>query len=121
MDVPLTIKQENQWFHCIFHVIWTNENVKHYAGVMGKLRKMDQSHMADAERTMTAIRPSIELLLDCIRMKKRMGFCSLSGREANILLQYLKTFLMSSGWLMSQIIASLKMGLRLTVCPAKRT
>ena len=92
MDVPLTIKQENQWFHCIFHVIWTNENVKHYAGVMGKLRKMDQSHMADAERTMTAIRPSIELLLDCIRMKKRMGFCSLSGREANILLQYLKTF-----------------------------
>lgn len=92
MDVPLTIKQENQWFHCIFHVIWTNENVKHYAGVMGKLRKMDQRHMADAERTMTAIRPSIELLLDCIRMKKRMGSCSLSGREANILLQYLKTF-----------------------------
>lgn len=92
MDVPLTIKQENQWFHGIFHVIWTNENVKHYAGVMGKLRKMDQNHMPDTERTMTSIRPSIELLLDCIRMKKRMGFCSLSGREANILLQYLKTF-----------------------------
>ena len=51
MDVPLTIKQENQWFHCIFHVIWTNENVKHYAGVMGKLRKIDQNHMPDTERT----------------------------------------------------------------------
>ena len=91
VDIPLTIKQEEHWFRCICHVIWTNENMKHYAGVMGKLLNIDDSHMTAANSGAAAGRPSIELVFDDIRMKKQISNCSMSGMEARILLQYLKT------------------------------
>lgn len=86
-DVSLTVKQEEHWFRCICRVVWTNENMQHYAGVMGKLVKMDGEYRSDVNcGAAFGEKPSLKSL-----HKDLNNDCSMTGMEARILLQYLNT------------------------------
>ena len=91
VDVPLAVNQEIHWFRCLGHVIWTNENRKRHAGVLGKLINIDEKYIPATNSSVAAAKPSIESLINGIHAKKETDYCSISGIEARILLQYLKT------------------------------
>lgn len=86
-DVPLTVKQEEHWFRCFCRVVWTNDNMKRYAGIMGELVKVDGEYRSDANScTHPVKKPFVRSL-----HKDFTNDCSMTGMEARTLLQYLNT------------------------------
>ena len=89
IDMPITIKQENHWFRCIGHVIWTNGNRKCCAGVIGVLKNIDDKYMPAVTCNDAALRPAMDSMIDCKCTKRPMDNCSMNSMEAKVLLQYL--------------------------------
>ena len=89
IDVPIIIKKENYWFRCTGHVVWTNENRKRSAGIIGLLKNIDEKYMPAAIRNETVIRPFLDSLSDCKCTKGPTEYCSINSMEAKVLLEYL--------------------------------